>query len=100
VLFIVGLVIGYFAGVGLEHNLTVLNIISHITNYLTEAVIAIAFVVAGGSMAIFGSKKSNWTSILKHLFSPITFPLALGFLSKAFSLTFHHLYSLGGKALG
>jgi uncharacterized membrane protein len=58
VLFIVGLVIGYFAGVGLEHNLTASNIISHITNYLIEAVLAIAFMVIGGLMVIFGLKKS------------------------------------------
>jgi hypothetical protein len=37
VLFIIGLVIGYFAGVGLENNLKASNIISHITNYLIEA---------------------------------------------------------------
>jgi hypothetical protein len=58
VLFIIGLIIGYFAGVGLEHNLTVSNVISHITNYLIEAVIAITFMVVGGLMVIFGTKKS------------------------------------------
>jgi hypothetical protein len=58
VLFIIGLVIGYFAGVGLEHNLTVSNTISHITNYLIEAVIAIAFMVVGGFIVILGIKKS------------------------------------------
>ena len=58
VLFVIGLVIGYFAGVGLEHNLMVLNMISHITNYLIGAVTAITCMVVGGLMVIFGTKKS------------------------------------------
>jgi len=34
------------------------------------------------------------------LSSPTTLSLVFGFSSKAFSLTFHHLYPLEGKALG
>ena len=58
VLFAVGLIIGYFAGVGLVHNVTALNLISHLTSYLVDAVIAIAFMVVGGLMVIFGLKKA------------------------------------------
>ena len=57
-LFIVGLVTGIVSGIGLVHSLTVSNVIAPTPNYLIDAVIAIAFMVVGGLMDIFGIKKS------------------------------------------
>ena len=53
-LFIVGSVTGYASGIGLAHPVS----ISDSPNWLIEAVVAIAFMVVGGLMVIFGIKKS------------------------------------------
>jgi hypothetical protein len=58
VLFAIGLVVGYLAGAGLVHNLTILNMISHIASYLIQAAIAIALMVVGGVLIAIGIKKS------------------------------------------
>jgi hypothetical protein len=53
-LFTVGLVTGYASALGLEHNVS----IGVTQNWLIEAVVAIAFMVGGGLMVIFGIRKS------------------------------------------
>jgi hypothetical protein len=57
-LFIIGLIVAYFAGRGLITNITVTNMFSHVYSYLIEATIAIAFMVAGGLLVYFGVNKS------------------------------------------
>jgi hypothetical protein len=54
-LLIVGLVTGYASGMGLEHHAA---IIAPTQNWFIEAVVAIAFMVAGGLILFFGIKKS------------------------------------------
>ena len=57
-LFLIGLIVAYFAGRGLITNVTVTNMFSHVYGYLIEAAIAIAFMVAGGLLVFFGLNKS------------------------------------------
>jgi hypothetical protein len=56
-LFLVGLIVAYFAGRGLITNITVTNMFSRVYSYLIEAAIAIAFMVAGGLLIYFGVGK-------------------------------------------
>ena len=58
VLIIVGLVFGYFSGVNMEHTVATVNILSVMATYLKNFAIAVAFLVIGGLMVIFGLKKS------------------------------------------
>jgi uncharacterized membrane protein YjgN (DUF898 family) len=57
-LLIIGFIVAYFAGRELIYNITVTNYFSHVYSYLIEATIAIALMVVGGLMVIFGLKKS------------------------------------------
>jgi hypothetical protein len=57
-LFIIGLIMAYFAGRALIYNITVTNYFSHVYNCLIEAAIAIALMVAGGLLVYFGINKS------------------------------------------
>ena len=57
-LFLIGLIVAYFAGRALITNVTVTNMFSHFYSYLIVAAIAIAFMVAGGLLVYFGVNKS------------------------------------------
>jgi hypothetical protein len=57
-LFLIGLIVAYFAGRGLITNISVTNMFSHAYSYLIEAIIAIAFMVVGGLLVYFGVNKS------------------------------------------
>ena len=57
-LFLIGLIVAYFAGRALITNVTVTNMFSHLYSYLIVAAIAIAFMVAGGLLVYFGVNKS------------------------------------------
>ena len=57
-LFLIGLIVAYFAGRGLITNITVTNMFSHAYSYLIEAAIAIALMVAGGLLVYFRLNKS------------------------------------------
>ncbi len=57
-LLILGLVTAFFAATGLTTHITASNTFSHIYTYLIDAGIAIAFLVVGGLLVIFGIKKS------------------------------------------
>jgi TRAP-type C4-dicarboxylate transport system permease small subunit len=58
VLIAVGLILGYFSGVHIEHTVTTVNILSEIGSYLWTIIIAAVIVAIGGLMVIFGIKKS------------------------------------------
>jgi len=57
-LFIIGLIVAFFAGRGLITNITITNMFSHVYSYLIQAAIAIAFMVVGGILVFFGVNKS------------------------------------------
>jgi hypothetical protein len=58
VLLIIGLIVAYFAATGLTTNITATNYFSHVYNYLIDAAIAIALMVAGGLLVFIGWEKS------------------------------------------
>jgi uncharacterized membrane protein len=57
VLIVIGLALGYFSGVAMEHSAITVNITSVVANYLKDMTIGVILVIAGGLIVIFGSEK-------------------------------------------